>query len=98
MKLPLWFCACLLAVECVMVLIFIPGQWTDRVIQQESALIKQQFGNDGHLWIEKQASTWFRASMIDLVFMLAYAALPCLTKHDHHLKGWKISHTLGLHG
>ncbi len=65
MKLPLWLCASLLAVECVMILVFIPGRWTEHAIQQESALIKQHFGNEGYLWIKTQASKWFRASIID---------------------------------
>lgn len=57
MKLPLWLCAWLLEAECGMILIFIPGRWTDRAIQQESTSIKQHFGTQGYLWLETQASS-----------------------------------------
>ncbi len=83
MKLPLWLCAWLLTAECVMILVFIPGRWTDRAIQQESALIKQHFGTQGYLWIETQASKWFRASMIDsgIYAGVRHAFLPDKAQH-----------------
>lgn len=99
MKLPLWLCAWLLALELVIILLLVPGGWTDHMIQQESALIKQQFGAQGSQWIEEQASKWFQSSMVDSGIYpgIRHAFLP-RHKKTSTLKAWKILRTPGLPG
>jgi len=67
-KKPLLLVAWLLAVELLVMLLLLPGDWTGRAIKKESALVEQSLGIEARDWIEEKASTWFRSSIIDSGF------------------------------
>lgn len=68
MRKPWWLVVWLLIIELVVILLLIPGDWTEQAIQRESVLIEQRLGEKARVWIEEQASHWYRASVIDSGF------------------------------
>lgn len=65
MKKPFWLVALLLAVEMFLILVFVPGQWTERVIQKESAMVERTLGTSTVTWINEHALDWYMKTMID---------------------------------
>jgi hypothetical protein len=68
MNKPLWLVVWLLVIELLVILLLIPGNWTEQAIKRESVLIEQRLGAEARAWIDKRASNWFRASMIESGF------------------------------
>ncbi len=65
MKKPFWMVAWLLAIELVLVLVLIPGDWTLRAINKEADYVEKSLGIQSRTWIHDKASTWYRSSVID---------------------------------
>ncbi|AJY53111.1 DUF4400 domain-containing protein [Halomonas sp. KO116] len=65
MKTPFWLIAWLLVAELFIIMVFIPGHWTERVIQKESTMIESQLGRDTVEWIDRKALQWYNRSMWD---------------------------------
>lgn len=65
MKTPWWLIAFVFLLELLIVVILVPGRWTDRAIQQEMQLINQYYGRGTVSWAEGQAQNWYQRAMID---------------------------------
>ena len=65
MKTPLWMAIWVLVLELVVILILIPGNWTDQAIIKETSYVEQSHGKETAEWAKKQAQTWFQSSIID---------------------------------
>lgn len=65
MKTPFWLIAWLLVAELFIILVFVPGHWTERVIQKESTMIENQLGRETVEWIDRTALHWYNRSMWD---------------------------------
>lgn len=63
MKTPFWLIAWLLVAELFIILVFVPGHWTERVIEKESALIEKHLGARTVEWIDDRALNWYNAAM-----------------------------------
>ncbi|WFO14537.1 DUF4400 domain-containing protein (plasmid) [Edwardsiella ictaluri] len=58
----------LLVIETVMILLLIPGDWTDKAIKRESVLVEKSLGIESRHWIQSKASEWFKESVVDSGF------------------------------
>ena len=65
MKQPLWLAIWIIAIEAVVITVLVPGDWTARVIEQESDLLERRLGPEEHRWVHDKASKWFNASLIN---------------------------------
>jgi len=65
MKQPLWLALWIIAVEAIIVTVLIPGDWTQRVIEQESELLEIRLGPEEHRWVHDKARGWFNSTLID---------------------------------
>lgn len=63
MKAPFWLIAWLLIAEMFVILVFVPGHWTERVIEKESAMVQSQLGRNTVDWIDQKALNWYNISM-----------------------------------
>ena len=68
MSKPWLLVAWIIAIELIVILLLIPGNWTDKAIKRESVLIEQSLGVDTREWVQKKAALWYRSSMIDSGF------------------------------
>lgn len=68
MNKPWYLVAWLLAIELVIVLLFIPGDFTDKAIKQESLLVEKHLGVETRKWVKRKADAWYESSMIDSGF------------------------------
>lgn len=68
MKTPFWLIAWLLAAEMFVILVFVPGHWTEGVIKRESAMVESQLGRDTVEWIDQQALNWYNATIWETGF------------------------------
>lgn len=68
MKTPLWLVAWLFVIELVVILLLIPGDFTEKAIEKESILIEESLGNNTRTWIHDKASSWYQAAIIDSGF------------------------------
>jgi hypothetical protein len=78
MKKPLWLVALLLMVEVLVILLLVPGDWTNRAIDKETSLVEANLGIDTRKWIEDKADRWYQSAMIDSGFYDAmyYTLIP----------------------
>jgi hypothetical protein len=51
--------------EIVVILIFIPGDWTRKVIAEERVLLQSSLGIETVHWIEKKSNDWYQTTIID---------------------------------
>lgn len=65
MKQPLWLVLWVIALEAIIVLVLIPGDWTARVIEEESQLLEIRLGQEEHRWVHDRARKWFNTSLIE---------------------------------
>lgn len=65
MKKPFWLALWLIVIESVIVCVLIPGDWTAKVIEQESELLEMRLGREEHDWVHNRARRWFNSSLID---------------------------------
>ncbi len=65
MKQPLWVAIWIIAIEAIVVTVLVPGDWTARVIEQESELLERRLGPTEHRWVHDRARDWFNSSLID---------------------------------
>lgn len=68
MKKPLWLVVWLLVIELLVILLLVPGDWTDRAIKEESKLVEANLGSHTRYWIEDKAESWYQSTMIDSGF------------------------------
>lgn len=68
MKMPWYLVAWMLVIEVVIVLIFVPGDFTTRAIKQETLLIEKHLGKDTRKWVTGKADAWYQSSVIDSGF------------------------------
>lgn len=71
MKQPFWLAIWLIAIEAIVVTVLIPGDWTKRVIEQESELLEMRLGAEEHRWVHDKARRWFNESLVDNGFYQA---------------------------
>ena len=78
MKKPLWLVAWLLVIEILVILLLVPGDWTDKAIEKESALVEASLGSESRYWIREQAESWYQSVMIDSGFYegMYYTLIP----------------------
>lgn len=55
----------LFTIQIMLILVFVPGEWTERVIRQEAARTQQVLGGETQEWIQSTAQRWYDTSMID---------------------------------
>jgi hypothetical protein len=65
MKKPYWLVALLLAAELFLILVFVPGKWTEQVIVNESAMVERTLGHNSVQWINERALRWYSSTMVD---------------------------------
>ena len=65
MKAPLWVVVWILVIELFLILVFVPGQWTEKVIIKEAQKIERALGTDSVEWIRDRADSWYNTTMID---------------------------------
>ena len=65
MKQPLWLAIWIVAIEAIVVTVLIPGDWTAKVIEQESELLEIRLGAEEQRWVHDRARKWFNNSLID---------------------------------
>lgn len=65
MNKPFWLVAIILAAEIFIVLIFVPGNWTENVVQKESRMVQETMGGSSSEWISAKAMGWYTATMVD---------------------------------
>ena len=65
MKKSLWGMALVAVLEAILIMTIVPGDWTARVIQQESVLVEEHLGSESKEWISGKAYQWYRSSVID---------------------------------
>lgn len=65
MKQPLWLAIWIIAIEAIVVTVLIPGDWTVRVINEESQLLEKRLGTEEKNWVHDRARNWFNAQIID---------------------------------
>lgn len=71
MKTPLFLVIWMVAIECIVVTVLLPGEWTQRVIEQESHLLQVRLGVEEHEWVHTRARNWFNRTLIDNGFYQA---------------------------
>mgnify|MGYP002634314949 CR=1 FL=1 len=71
MKHPFWIMLWVIAVESIVVTILLPGNWTQRVIEQESELLALRLGPEESRWVHDKARNWYNHSLIDSGFYTA---------------------------
>lgn len=69
MKKPFWLVAWLLAIEVVVILLFMPGDWTKTAIIKEGQYVTNTLGQDSARWVQSKATQWYESSMIDSGFL-----------------------------
>lgn len=65
MKKPFWLVALILAAEIFVILIFVPGNWTESVVRKETRMVQQTMGTSSSEWINDKASGWYNSTMVD---------------------------------
>lgn len=58
----------MLVIEIVIVLLFVPGDFTNRAIKEESLLIEKHLGEESRKWVHNKADDWYKASMVSSGF------------------------------
>lgn len=51
-----------------MVLVLIPGDWTDRAIEREAILVEENLGSETRYWIKDKADHWYQGAVHDSGF------------------------------
>lgn len=64
-KLSLGTILLLFCIQIMLILVFVPGEWTERVIEREAVKTRQVLGTDTQEWIQTTAQRWYDATMID---------------------------------
>lgn len=59
MKHRFWMLALLFAIELCVIMLLVPGQWTEQVIESEANLTKRSLGQSSVVWIHDKASLWY---------------------------------------
>lgn len=65
MKQPLWLALWIIAIEAIVVMILVPGDWTVRVIKEESQLLEKRLGAEENYRVHARAQVWFNSQVID---------------------------------
>lgn len=65
MRAPLWMVAWLLIAELFVIMVFVPGSWTESVVEREQELIRSSLGQNTVEWINEKALSWYTSSMLD---------------------------------
>lgn len=68
MKKPYWLVAWLLVIEMLVILLFMPGDATQKVILKEAQYVKTSLGQDTVTWIHDHAQSWYKTVMLDSGF------------------------------
>jgi hypothetical protein len=78
MKKPLWLVVWVLIIELLVILLLVPGDWTDKTIKEESKLVEANLGSDTRHWISSKADSWYQSTMIDSGFYegIYYTLIP----------------------
>ncbi|MFC6674118.1 DUF4400 domain-containing protein [Marinobacterium aestuariivivens] len=82
MKKPLWLVVWLLVIELVVILLLVPGDWTDKAIEKESRFVESNLGSGARYWIRRKADDWYHLTMIDSGFYegMYFTLIP--TEHE----------------
>ncbi|MBF8643146.1 DUF4400 domain-containing protein [Pseudomonas luteola] len=65
MKTPLWLTLFLVAIELLLVTVFIPGDWTERVIREESAMVRSHLGEESQAYVNTKAMNWYKGAVFE---------------------------------
>ena len=55
----------LVAAQLLIVLVLVPGHWTESVIEREAVKIHRYLGADSQQWVHETAQRWYDKTMID---------------------------------
>lgn len=61
----LWLIAFLFLAELLVIGLLVPGDWADRVIRQERALMRRQLGEATSQWVLATGNDWYQRWVID---------------------------------
>lgn len=65
MKKPLWLVLWALVLELLVILVLIPGDWTDKAIEKEKELVAKSLGSKSQVWMQGKADAWYQSAIID---------------------------------
>ena len=65
MRLPLWIIAWILIIELLLILVFVPGEWTERVIKSEQQKVERALGRETRDWVYGNAARWYSATFVE---------------------------------
>lgn len=65
MKKPLWLVLWALVLEVLVILVLIPGDWTDKAIEKERGLVAKSLGSKSQAWMQGKADKWYQSTIID---------------------------------
>jgi len=65
MKTPFWLAVWVVITEALIVTVLVPGEWTQRVIEQESILLEQRLGSQEHRWVHDRSRRWYNTTLIE---------------------------------
>ena len=65
MKLSIGTLLMLFALQVFLILVFVPGDWTETVIEREAVKVQRVLGTDTREWVHETAQRWYDTSMID---------------------------------
>ena len=55
----------LISLQLLLVLVLVPGEWTENVIEREAVKIQRYLGADSQTWVHETAQGWYDTTMID---------------------------------
>ena len=88
MKQPVWMMILLILFESFFILTLVPSNWTQQVVEKESALLESRLGSKEHEWVHAKAKGWFDASLIDSgVYQWIYDLLIPTSEQIENSKG-----------
>lgn len=64
MNRPFWLALWIIAIEAIVLLVLIPGDWTARIIEEEGHLLEKRLGDGERQWVHDTAKHWFDTTLI----------------------------------
>lgn len=61
----------ILFVEILLVAVLVPSTWTENAIRTENQWVRDRMGSDSAAWIERTATRWYTATVVDSGFLEA---------------------------
>jgi hypothetical protein len=60
-----WWLAVFLLLQLIVIGILVPGEWAERVLREEPALIQEHLGAESGAWVLQKGNDWFHRWIVD---------------------------------